>query len=306
MTLIVVIASRDSISFLGDTRTVGDVLNPTLNQKLYYEHTQKVFYSLKHKIGLCIAKDNTLVDPCAPNDKNKILQVPYIMKEFFSYLDTLDDVKVDQLDQKLHDFILCKFGTSYIAGFKSKVQMLFGGFLDTGATAIFSYENGLINDKFEYTNAMITTKLCALSNFQEGLDEYSKDVVSSPQCQIAGVNATEKQNKLFASSNNRNSFFNGVICRLRTYAIGQSGHEIDVGEYFQYVQIGKVSGNFRKLEYKIQDNKFAHLCFHEYITFHIASTQTDFETKLLAEEIKAFMPNGAQVTFTPTALVNVP
>lgn len=135
MTITVIVACENGFYIIADTLTQSDV-SFSLN-------TQKVFFSQKHRIGMCIAGDEDLKFPGVTDEKD-VLHTSYVINDFFKYIDTLSVFLVENLRAELTTFFQAKY-SQYYAQFLDQVSYFFGGFKTVGAdkvTAIYSHHNG--------------------------------------------------------------------------------------------------------------------------------------------------------------------
>ena len=143
MTMAVIVACKDNFYIIADTLTC----NP--NNQTFSLNNQKVFSSSKHKIGLCIAGQASLISKNLDRDA---VNISYALREFFVYIDTLVDVQVETLGTTLEDFVDQHY-SEYHNYFKfqspgtkhdNDVSYFYGGFDANGAVVVYGHHEGLI------------------------------------------------------------------------------------------------------------------------------------------------------------------
>jgi hypothetical protein len=142
MTMAFIAATQNGFYIVADTRTVNE------GQSTYSDNNQKVFYSDKHKIGLCIAGQAGLHHRAGQESD---MYVSYVVREFFEYIDReQENVQIDQLGNMLRQYVddnyldyhnYFKFQTPGEVN-ESDVSYFYGGF-SGGNVKIYSHHNGV-------------------------------------------------------------------------------------------------------------------------------------------------------------------
>lgn len=265
MTLILVAASKDTFYMVADTRTCNIASGSAT------DHTKKVFYSRKHKIGVCISGDADLSDPQNPHDPSKSICVNYLMEEFFKAIDEKEESVVQSeliehgiqyLHQLICRFIRTKFSADYAAVFDTKVSILLAAFINA-ETVIASYDGPDDQPKhwaeFHF-DSEYSTKLCAFSNYQKQLSDYAAAFVARAIAQgwpFQGPSELEKQNYLFSvrQPRFRQAVLDNVLLEVRDVVLKE--YPGNVGDYFEFVQIGHKAEDFKNLKLVVKPNASA-------------------------------------------------
>lgn len=136
MPIAMVIASRNSFHVISDTLSRNPDDSFTIN-------TQKLFYSSKHRLAMCISEGIALFPDHSDGTEchlNRTLHTNFIIKDFFDYLDPLKSIRVEDLLTRLETFLETHYGLSYKKAFLSWVDFFYGGFNDQGITTIYEYQ----------------------------------------------------------------------------------------------------------------------------------------------------------------------
>lgn len=165
MTLVLVVADKDSFYLIADTRTQD------INTKATTDHSKKVFYSTKHKFGLCIAGDAFISDPYNPQDPASAFSVSYLMDAFFTFIDEKNVSYIRSKAKSIVDvfklvnfFILKNFGDDkrYVEIFVKNVSLFFAGIIND-EVIIGAHHGGegeiKTLDTFKYSETEIHNKL---------------------------------------------------------------------------------------------------------------------------------------------------
>jgi hypothetical protein len=97
MTMAVIVACKNSFYIVADTLMIDS------STKSYTLNNQKVFFSDKHKIGLCIAGQANLI---SKNLDTHSINVGYIVKKFFEYIDdNVPEISIEKLGSLLEEYV---------------------------------------------------------------------------------------------------------------------------------------------------------------------------------------------------------
>lgn len=96
MTIGVIVACKDKFYIVADTITISYDYN------YYTLNSQKLFYSDKHKLGLCVAGQENLI---SINLDRPSIKVSHVLRGFFQSIDSMDDVSVDNLGEFLVHYV---------------------------------------------------------------------------------------------------------------------------------------------------------------------------------------------------------
>lgn len=172
MTIAVIIACRNSFYIVTDT------LMSDPSSKTFTLNNQKVFWSEKHKIGLCVAGQANLISKTLDRDS---INISYVVREFFAYIDNLGAIQVETLGAVLEDFVDRTYG-AYHNYFKFQtpgtehdkdVSYFYGGFQNAhsdgqgrNTVVIYSHHKGLV------TQGNCDSTVPYFSNYQREVEYY--------------------------------------------------------------------------------------------------------------------------------------
>lgn len=143
MTIAVIVACEESLYVIGDTLDSGSDSTFTIN-------TQKVFYSKRHKIAMCIAGDGSLKPSSGSFELNDIIFTNFIVKDFFEHIEAIAVLPIENLQNTLKSFLSQKYAR-YVSNFFTGVEYVYGGFgAQDSTTTIYSYK-GQQNQTLSYT-----------------------------------------------------------------------------------------------------------------------------------------------------------
>lgn len=278
MTFSAVVACENSFYLFSDMRTL-DVTTGKV-----YENTQKVFYSVKHRIGLCIAGSAFLRCSKDPENLKKSLNVSLVLSNFFSMLDgsiaafeNANIITCEDLVIKIFDYIETKFNKSYRETFQSEVS-LFLACIVNGKTQIASF-HALENE----SNKIIKvcnwhddhkSKICMYANYNDPVSHSLNELVKK---NIVMKNF-ESINNFLGSREQRvkvlTSIFLSSINRVLTI------FPESIGTQYHYIMID-TNGNRKKVMLSVKNNILEEVKqsppLHEHLYFfpvteHVAQT----------------------------------
>lgn len=179
MTIAVIVACRNSFYIVTDT------LMSDPSSETFTLNNQKVFWSEKHKIGVCVAGQANLISRALDRDS---INVSHVAREFFVHIDNLDTIQVETLGTALEDFVdrnyadyhnyfrFQKPGTEH----DKDVSYFYGGFQnahaadqDASAVVIYSHHKGLV------TQGNCDSAVPYFSNYQREVECYINFGLSS-------------------------------------------------------------------------------------------------------------------------------
>ncbi len=179
MTMAIIVACKDSFYIVTDNLMTGQSIN---NDPYYTLNNQKVFFSDKHKIGLCIAGQANLISKQLNRDS---VNVCHVSRKFFEYIDTLDVFPIENLKQSLEIYVeehypdyhnYFKFQTPG-AEHNNDVSYFYGGFKQEDAAntvVIYSHHKGKLEEcKYEDDVPFFT-------NYQSIVESYVNFVLNAP------------------------------------------------------------------------------------------------------------------------------
>lgn len=169
--MVVIVACKDSFYIVADNLSIDP------KSSTYTLNHQKVFWSEKHKIGLCCAGQANLIGKNSDMSSQDIY-TSHVLREFFKYIDDLDSFPVEELHTTLESYVDDKFA-SYHNYFKfqnpgvqhdNDISYFYGGFkTNAGAkptVAIYSHHEGSIAQCSFYSPTPY------FSNYQERVKFY--------------------------------------------------------------------------------------------------------------------------------------
>jgi hypothetical protein len=275
MTMAVIVACKDMIYIVGDTLSQG-VGYYTLNN-------QKIFFSDKHKIGLCIAGQGNLI---SKNLDRPSVYVSYIVREFFKNIDTMDNIEIGNLGTLLSDYVDSNF-SNYHNYFKFQtpgtehekdVSYFWGGFTAEGKTAIYSHHKGVVNE------ARYDSVVPYFSNYQEQVKNYIDFVLKS------APSDTPKENLIQLLDQHRKFVLETYIPQACIFVNSQHPHSIGKDLHsISFTQAGVSDNICKSYSGDINTVKISHTSIPTYVLYNT-------ETAQIQAGEPAWDFNGIQVT----------
>ncbi len=282
MTLAVIVACEDSFYMITDTRTLD------VDDWSFTDNTKKIFYSKRHMLGLCIAGEAMLPASSDPTNSQKTLSVSYVLEEFFKEIEKKDEDSVrskisaiENFSILIQEYIKEKHGEEYVVPFQHNVSFFLGCFVNN-ETVIASYhgESGQKTwDTFNYATDF-NSKLCAFSNYQSLIKDYSIKVIDDPKCPIKEGSQVEKANTLLSASNGeyRQAFLDLVVLSTRRDVLTLCLNSI--GEYFEYIKLDKDSTAHRYAYFQTKEHSLKRMADTPFPSYILIKTKEDFENAI--------------------------
>lgn len=172
MTIAVIVACKNSFYIVTDT------LMSDPSSKMFTLDNQKVFWSEKHKIGLCIAGQANLISKALDRDS---INVSHVVRDFFAHIDNLDTIQLETLGIALENFVDRNYANyhNYFrfqtpgTGHDKDVSYFYGGFQnphaadhDGSIVVIYSHHKGL------ETHGNCDSVVPYFSNYQREVEYY--------------------------------------------------------------------------------------------------------------------------------------
>lgn len=169
MTLALIVATKNSFYTVSDSQTIDN--------ETFSRNTQKVFFSDKHKVALCIAGEANLKFE-GIDRLEEVLYVDYVIKQFFDELEAREDFSVDEMSEALATFFETHY-PRYKAYFDDGVSYFYGGFGEGNITKIFCHhirdgEGGakeIVDDSYTYSDETELRFFANTNAIQIKLDE---------------------------------------------------------------------------------------------------------------------------------------
>ena len=181
MTIAVIVACKNSFYIVTDT------LMSDPSSKMFTLDNQKVFWSEKHKIGLCIAGQANLITKASDRDS---VNVSHVVRDFFAHIDNLNTIQLETLGIALENFVDRNYANyhNYFrfqtpgTGHDKDVSYFYGGFQnphaadhDGSIVVIYNYYSRTID--YYFMHQLYSNFSCAF--FYETSDWYSKHATKS-------------------------------------------------------------------------------------------------------------------------------
>lgn len=196
MTIAVIVACKDSFYIVVDTLTQ---ITQVDSNSIHTLNNQKVFFSGKHKIGLCVAGQANLIDK---NASLPSIYVSHVVREFFNHLDTIEIVEISNLESLLIEYVDGHY-PRYHNYFKFQnpgynndkdVSYFYAGFTsdyrEGSNVIIYSHHEGLLTDAF------YKDPVPYFSNYQIGMNSYINfGLEGAPADRTTGENLIELLDK---------------------------------------------------------------------------------------------------------------
>lgn len=256
MTIAFIAACKDRFYLISDTLTSR--FGPKSDQ--YLLNSQKVFYSDKHKIALSTSGQANLIYKPGGAVKDDML-ISHVLRQFFQHLDTLPDVKIDELQKLLVDFVDHSF-PDYQNFFRFQnpgshddkdVDFFYAGFYDNGSgnkeTKIFAHFDGVDKEtKYDSDHPFF-------SNSPKAVDYYVINIGTqgAPDPNVAIVELLDKHDTSYvlnvAVPMACIALNTDSLDDTGTYCIGHKLHRVSItpaGLTEDYVQYDAYSGDINK------------------------------------------------------------